>query len=411
MSELFTRFAVALLLGAFIGLEREQGVKRALGIRTFCLIALMGALSAMMADTAHLPWLVPLVFLGLTTLLAASRIMREQAKPFAGMTTEIAALMTFGLGALTYYGPMELAIALAVVVAALLQFKPQLHQLAARVAEKDLYAMLQVAIVAFVVLPVLPNRTLGPMNVLNPHNVWQMVVFVSGISLVGYLALKFIGARYGSLTSGLLGGIVSSTAVTVSFSQYARKAPHFATASLLAIMAATVASVPRVAIEVGVVNPDLLREMALPLTMMLIACLIPTLISWFHSGSTTADNVPQVKNPANLKFALTFGFLYGIVTLAIAVGQKHLGNAGLLTIGAVSGLPEVDAITLSGARLIGEGRVSAAAGIDMILIGFLSNASVKAAIAMVVGPREMRWQILGAFGWVFAGTLAAILLF
>ncbi len=371
----------------------------------------MGALSAMMSDTSRLPWLVPLVFLGLTVLLAVNRFGRALDESHAGMTTEIAALMTFGLGALAYYGPMELAIAIAVVVAALLQFKPQLHTLAARVAEKDLYAMLQVAIVAFVVLPVLPDRTLGPMNVLNPHNIWQMVVFVSGISLVGYLALKFIGARYGALTSGLLGGIVSSTAVTVSFSQYARKTPHFAAASLLAIMAATLVSVPRVAIEVAVVNPDLLRVMALPLTVMLVACLIPVLISWFRSRATTADNVPQVENPANLKFALTFGILYGIVTLAIAVGQKHLGNAGLLTIGAVSGLPEVDAITLSGARLIGDGHIQAAAGIDMILIGFLSNQCVKAAIAMIVGPRDMRWQILAAFGWVFAGTLAAILLF
>ncbi len=411
MTELFTRLAVSFLLGAFIGLEREQDSKRGLGIRTFCLVALMGSMSALMAQTADTAWLVPVAFLSLAILLAIGRIARERTKPLAGMTTEIAALMTFGLGALVYYGPMEIAVAIGVVTAAVLHLKPQLHHLAERIGDKDLYAMVQFAIVAFVVLPVLPDRTIGPLNVLNPHNVWLMVVFISGISLVGYLALKVVGTRYGSLVSGVLGGVVSSTAVAVSFAQYARKLPQFSAASILAIMAATLVSVPRVAIEVAVVNPNLLRSMALPLTVMLVSCLVPTVIYWLRSRSATIEESPPMKNPANLGFAITFGLLYGAVTFAIALGQRHLGNAGVLTIGAVSGLPEVDAITISGARLIGNGHLLPAAGIDMILIGFLSNQCVKAAIAMIAGPRTMRWQVLGAFAWVIVGTALAIFLF
>jgi uncharacterized membrane protein (DUF4010 family) len=402
---------VALLLGAFIGLERERDGKRALGIRTFCLIALMGALSAMMADTARLSWLMPLAFLALAILLAVNRFVRARDEPHAGMTTEIAALMTFALGALAYYGPMELAVALGVVVAALLHFKPQLHHLAERVGDKDLYAMLQVAIVAFVVLPVLPNRTFGPLDVLNPHDIWLMVVFISGISLVAYLALKIVGARYGSLASGALGGFVSSTAVTVSFSQQARSMPRFAAPAMLAIMAATLITVPRIAIEIAVVNRELLTLMVRPLGVIALACLIPLAVAWWRSRSAVSDETPQVKNPANLGFAISFGLVYALVTLAIAAAQGWLGDAGLFVVGAVSGITDVDAITLSGARLIGEGRIAAAQGIDMILLAFLTNQVAKATIGIIVAPRSMRKDLLGAFGCVVAGTLAAILLF
>jgi len=411
MTELFTRFAVSALLGAFIGLEREQDAKRMLGIRTFTLVALLGSISAVVGESTQMTWFVALVFLGLALLLAGGRFAREQIKEHPGMTTELAAMVTFGLGVIVYYGPMELAVALGVAVAAFLHYKPQLHSLADRVGGRDLYAIIQFAIVAFVVLPVLPNETFGPLDVLNPYNVWLMVVFISGISLVAYIALRFIGARYGSLASGVLGGFVSSTAVTVSFSQHARREAGFSVPAVLAIVAATAVTLPRVAIEIAVVNPDLLSHMAAPLGLILLACLLPLLICWLRCTAAQSQEVPKIKNPAKVGFAVTFGVIYAVVTLAIAAAQHYMGQAGLLTVGAISGLTDMDAITLSGARLIGQGRIGTAEGVDMILLAFLTNQCTKLAIGMIVGPRRMWAELVKAFAFVLIGTAAAIFLF
>lgn len=411
MEDLFLRFAVAAVLGAFVGLEREQDVKRGLGIRTFCLIAVLGCLVAMLGERSGAPWALGLGYLGLAFLLAFGRVVREQVKSQPGMTTEIAALVTFGVGALAYHGPMGLAVALGVGTAALLQYKPQLHYLAHHIGERDLYAIMQFALVAFVVLPVLPNRTFGPLDVLNPHNVWLMVVFVSGISLAAYLALRVVGARYGSLASGLLGGMVSSTAVTVSFAQHAREDLRLSHAATLAVLAATVVTLPRMLIEVAVVDAQLVPAAVGPLGLLFVAAVLPLLLCWRHCQVVATEAVPRVKNPANLRFAVTFGLAYAVVTLAVAAVQQLGTGFGIYLVGALSGIPQVDAITLSTARLISQGRIELGAGLDMMVLGFLANLATKGLIATIVAPPQMWRPLLTGFAAIaVAGILAVVLM-
>ncbi len=412
MTELFERFAVSMLLGAFIGLERERG-RHTIGIRTFSLVAGLGTLAAMLASNANSPWILGLVFLAVTGLVVASRygLQKANKKAGPGITTEVAALMTFGLGALVYQGPMAVAVALGVATAALLHFKPELHSLAQRVGSADLLAVFEFALVAFVVLPVLPDRVMGPLQVLNPHHVWLMVVFVSGISLVGYVALKLIGPRQGALASGLLGGTVSSTAVTFSFARRARETFAFSRPAAVAVMAATAVTVPRMAIEVGVVNSAMLREAAAPLACLFVAALLPLLFYWLRCQTDQPQEVPEVKNPVNLGMAILFAAIYATVILGVEAARQYLGDAGLYTVGALSGLTNVDAITLSTARLAEAGRLANAQGVDVITIAFLANLVFKGGIAFALGTRTLAREVAVAFAVTMLAGAAAIYFF
>ncbi len=411
MSVLFERFAVSMLLGAFIGLEREQVGHGQLGIRTFCLFAGLGTLGAMLAETTNSAWILPTAFFALSGLVVVARVGREKVEEHPGITTEIAALMTFALGALVYYGPMELAVALGVVTAALLHLKPELHSVARRVGSKDLFAMVQFALVAFVVLPVLPNQTLGPLNVLNLNHMWLMVVLVSGISLAGYVALRFVGPRHGALASGLLGGTVSSTAVTFSFARHAKEMPRFSRPAAIAVMAATVVTIPRMAVEMGVVNPAILADGALPLACLLVAALLPLLLYWRRCAVPADDEMPEVQNPVRLGMALTFAAIYAAVILAVAAARHYLGDVGLYTVGALSGLTNVDAITLSTARLAASGHLTSAQGVDVIIVAFVANLVFKFAIAASLGTRAIARDLAIAFALVILTGAAAIYFF
>lgn len=411
MVYLFERFAVSMLLGAFIGLERQRGEHGALGIRTFSLLAGLGTLGAMLASTANSPWLLPAIFLALAGLIIIARPWRERTEEWPGLTTEVAALMTFGLGVLVYYGPTELAVALGVVTAALLHLKPELHSAAGRVGAKDLYAMLQFGLVAFVVLPVLPNRAMGPLNVLNPHHAWLMVVLVSGISLGAYVALRLIGPRHGALASGLLGGTISSTAVTFSFARHAKQTPDFSRPAAIAVVAATAVTVPRMAVEMGVVYPKILADAAAPLGCLLVAALIPLLLLWARYARSAPQEAPEVKNPVRLGMALTFAAIYAVVILAVAAARHYLPAAGLYTVGALSGLTNVDAITLSTARLAAEEHLSNAQAIDVIILGFLANLVFKGGIAAALGTRAIARDLAAAFAVAIVAGAAAIYLF
>ncbi len=407
LAELFKVFAVSLLLGAFIGLERERGRDRPLGIRSFMLVAGIGTLAALVAEETSSVWVIPAALAALAALLVISHVQLAQGGR-KGLTTELAGLMTFGLGALLYIGPMELAVGLGVLTAAILHFKPQLHSLADRAGERDILAMVQFGLVAFVVLPVLPNRTFGPYDVLNPHNIWLMVVLVSGINLAGYVLLKLIGTRYGGVIAGLLGGMVSSTATTFSFSRRVRADVDLTRPAALAIILATAVTLPRMAIEIGVVNAGFLRNVGLPLAIVFAASLIPFVFYWLTGQGRSAGEAPEIRNPVQIGSALIFGVVYGAVILALAAAQHHFGAEGVYAVSALAGLTDVNPITLSTARLVGTGRLAAGPAVDVIVIAYLSNLIGKGALAAIVGTRQLARVVAIAFGFAFVAGLAVI---
>jgi uncharacterized membrane protein (DUF4010 family) len=393
--DLFQRFGLAILLGALMGLERERSGARIAGMRTFPLISLLGAVCGFLAELSGSLWTVAAGFLGVTALTVTGNLLQARRRPDPGITTEIAILIAFGVGALVHYRQAYLAVAIALAATAILYFKPHLHAFSRKVEQRDLYAIFQFGLVTFIILPVLPDRTFGPFDALNPRHIWLMVVLISGISLAGYVVLKGVGKRWGGPVLGLLGGIVSSTATTLAFGRHARRIPDFSrTAAVVVILASAVLMV-RVTVEVAVVHPPLLRQLGLPVGGMLLAGLIAGGVAWsrFRHEETVA---PETKNPAELIGAITFGLLYGLVLLAVSAGKHYLGSEGVYLVSLISGLTDLDAITLSSARLVSTGVLEPQQARNAVILAILANLAFKLAAVRIIGTQALaRWTAIG----------------
>jgi uncharacterized membrane protein (DUF4010 family) len=250
---LFGQMAISLLLGLLIGLQRERADRTIGGIRTYPLIAAFGTLSGWLA-VDYGGWIVAAGLIALAALLVISNFVIARAgKHDSGQTSEVAALLLFGIGAYLVVGEPAVAVALGGAIAVLLHLKDPLHAFANRIGERDIAAIMQFALITLVVLPVLPDRTFGPYDTLNPFHTWLMVVLIVGIGLVGYVAYKLFGAREGAVLGGVIGGLVSSTATTASFARRAASAPAGAGLAALVIMIASAIVYARVITEVSVV--------------------------------------------------------------------------------------------------------------------------------------------------------------
>ncbi len=370
--ELFQNFGVAILLGALMGFERERSGARIAGMRTFPLVALFGELSALLSLLGESPWILATGFLVVTALAVTGNLLQARQRVDPGLTTEIALLIAFGIGALVAYGFRPLAVAITLAATSILHFKPHLHAFTRRVTQKDIYAILQFGLVSFIILPVLPNDSFGPFNALNPHHIWLMVVLISGISLAGYLLMKMVGGRWGGPASGVLGGLVSSTATTLAFGRHTRNHPAFARMAAVVVILASGILMIRVGVEVMIINPGLLRQMLVPIIAILTAGIVVAGIIWKRTLETESM-VPETKNPAELTGAITFGLIYGVVLLATSAGEHYFGSEGVYVVSLVSGLTDVDAIVLSSSRLAASGVLAPVEARNAILIAVLAN--------------------------------------
>jgi uncharacterized membrane protein (DUF4010 family) len=392
-----------------VGLQRERAQSPVAGIRTFGLITVLGAVSALLGQTFG-GWMVGLGVLAVELLLVVgnlANLLSEEADP--GLTTEIAALVMYGVGAYVVVGHASVAIALGCGVALLLYWKTPLHAFVARIGETDLKAIMRFVLVALVILPVLPDEGYGPYEVLNPHNIWLMVVLIVGIGLGAYVAYKLFGDRAGTVLGGVLGGLISSTATTVSYARRARQAEHAVRLTALAIGIASATAYVRVLIEAAVAAPRLFGEMAPPLVVMLIwMALICGVMGYFSRGEKV--ELPPPENPSELKVALIFGVLYALVLLGIAAASDYFGDVGLYGMALLSGLHDLDAITLSTAQLADQGQVAADTGWRVILTASLANLVSKTALVGLLGGRRLLYWILVLFGAALAGGLLLVLL-
>lgn len=421
--EIFASLGVALGAGALIGVERQQAHGHEPdpgefgGIRTFPLIALLGGVGAVAIPVAGL-WLLGLLLVALGALLTVSYVHSTSTGDF-GMSTEVAALLTFALGAVAAM-PEVLPIATqryllvaagAGVVMVLLALKRPLHGFSAKVSTDDIYATGKFVILALVVLPILPNRTFGPLDVLNPFKIGLMIVLVAGISFAGYVATRMIGNRRGILVAGLVGGLASSTAVTLTFSGRAKQEPRIAAACTVAIVAACSTMFARVLAVVGVVDPRLLSSLAWPLGAMAVVGFAAALLLLKRegAGSGASEEVP-LKNPFELGQAVKFGLIYAVVLLVAKAGQTYLGTGGIYASAVLAGLTDVDAITLSlvDLHLGGLATTTAATGIALASI---TNTIVKGSLALSLGGPALGKRVALALGLsLTAGalTLAAL---
>ena len=391
------RLGISLLLGLLVGLQRQHVESPLAGLRTFALITVFGTLSAILdRQFAASGWVLAASLLGMMALVFVTQVHRLHPEdPHTGMTTVAAILLMFSVGAYLAEGHLSIAIAVGAGVAVLLQFKPELHGIAARLGDDDMRAIMQFALFTCIVLPVLPNENYGPFEVLNPFNIWLMVVLIVGISLGGYIAYKFWGRDVGIVLGGVLGGAISSTATTVSYAR--RTSYHYDMDRLAAVVIMIASSIVfvRVLVEIAVVAPGVLVELGAPMLIMLASAVLASLAMWLRLRDQP-DEMPPQTNPSELKSALLFGALYAAVLLALAAAEHYLGGQGLYAVAALSGLTDMDAITLSTARMVKEGLatngLSASTGWRLLVVASMSNLVFKCAIVALLGRRQLLWR-------------------
>ncbi len=402
------RFATSLALGLLLGLDRERNPAALAGLRTFAIVAVLGTVSAFLSQQVGSPWLLVAGFISVAAMIVSMYVSRGSGTDDPGTTTIAALLFCYTLGAMVWFDYTTLAIMLAIAVTVLLHFKAELRGFAERLTRHDVLSILQFAVLSFMVLPVLPNQGFGPYNALNPHHIWLMVVLISGVSLSGYLALKLFGQRYGAQLLGFFGGLVSSTATTVIYSRHAKNYTELLSLSIMVILAANLVVMVKLGVLTAVVAPAVLR-MFLP--VMLTGLTVGWLITWYmHRHLQTPGNlpVPAVENPTEVKTAISFSLIYAIVLTVSAWLADHVGPMGMYAVALVSGLTDVDAITLSSLRMFHQGAIDEHVAVIAITLAVIANLFFKAGIMLVLGGSVLARKCLPAFLAVMLGLLAGL---
>jgi uncharacterized membrane protein (DUF4010 family) len=316
------------------------------------------------------------------------------------------------IGALCYWGNIGLAVAVGIATTTLLSLKVETDRFVRALTREDITATLQLAVISAIVLPVLPNHALldPPLDVLNPFKIWLMVVFISGISFLGYVSIKIIGPEQGIGITGFLGGLVSSTAVTLSFSERSNVERSLAKPLALAITIAWTVMFPRILIEVGVLNPSLLKILWIPIVASGGVGLLYCVYLYLSARAAEKGNL-DFSNPFDLKSAIKFGIIYGIVLLVSRAAQFYLGDTGVYISSLVSGIADVDAITLSLTELTTSGGLNETIASRAIVIAAMMNTVVKGGIAIVGGSVALRKALFpGILLILFVGISVAFLI-
>lgn len=406
-------FLTALAIGLLIGLERERNPTAKGGLRTFALVALAGAAAAMLATAFSAPSIIG-VGLGAVTLtmIAAYYHHHEKFHEWDPGTTTIAAVMAcYLLAAMAVSGYARLAVILAILATILLYFKAELRGVARGMERRDLISILQFAVITFVVLPLLPDRGFGPYGALNPRHIWLMVVLISGVSLAGYVALRVIGPTRGALLLGLFGGLVSSTATTLSFSRHARAQSVGSDLAATVIIAANLVLLLRLAVITAVVAPGALVIAGPVLGAALLSGTAAYALGSRRNGKDSQLSVPSINNPSELRPALGFAALYAAVLLLSGWLVDLAGSQGIYAIAVVSGLTDVDAVTLSALRLYNVDTLSVAQVATAVVFAVSANVTFKLAISLAVGGSDIFRRCLPAMAAVAAGAWAGLALF
>lgn len=410
----------ALGVGLLIGIERgwygrkEDEGDRIAGIRTFSLVGLLGGIWATLIPYTG-EWILGIVFLGFVSLVVASYVFEIKVKENEdiGITTEVALLLTFTLGAWAALGHQIEALGSAVAVIALLSMKPVLHRWLQNIEMEVIYAGIKLLVISVILLPVLPNQGYGPWDTLNPYWIWWMVVLISGLSFIGYILVKYAGQDKGTLLTSIIGGLASSTAVTISLSQFAKQIKKGKTYIFVAgVLVASSIMLVRVFIEVSVVNRSLLDPLWIPLSTMLVLTVLCVIWLWIKSENDTDDENPKLElgNPLQLPTALKFGALLAVILVAATALQEWFGDQGIYLLALLSGLMDVDAITLSLSKMA-QTEITNYVATMGIVISVISNTLVKAGLFIFWAGWQKSIDLLWMVGVISTGGVLSVWLF
>jgi uncharacterized membrane protein (DUF4010 family) len=401
--------AVAVLVGFLIGLDRERAEARKgheafAGVRTFPLIALVGAVATILLPVTGIAVLV--TSFAAVVALAVAAYLRSSAAGGAGATTEVAVVATFLLGALAGDGQLVLASATGVAVAVLLVAKPRLEAFSRALTGEEIRAALELAVISVIVLPLLPNIGLGPWEVLNPFAIWLIVVLVSALSFAGFVAMRLLGERRGLAVTGAVGGLVSSTAVTFAMAERTRADQGLGGPAASAVVLASCVMSLRMAVLAGVVNAGILPRL-LPVVgaMAVVGGIAAIWLARTSAGESLATG-GHITNPFSLRAAVSFGVLFALILLGVRAAQEFLGAGGSYAASALSGFVDVDAVTIAFSKLgpaADAWRTSAAA----VTLAAVVNTLVKLGLGVGLGAGRFRWQVAWGLGLVAVTGAAA----
>lgn len=399
--------SLALGLGLLIGLQRERAGSEFGGIRTFPLVALLGTVTAFLAER----WSAFVLlggFIALASVVVVGNLNRRgNPDDTLGQTTEVAALLTYACGALLATDYRPAGIVVGGLTAVLLHLKQPMHAFAGRLSQRDLQGIMRFAIVSLIVLPLLPSQTYGPYDVLNPREIWWMVVLIVGIGLAGYVSYRLLSGGAGILFAGVLGGLVSSTATTVAYGRRVRENPAATTIAAVVIVIASTVAAARVIVEVAVVAPRIFPDIGLPLVVF-FSWMVLISVGTLRAVRKGRNEMPEPSNPAELRIALVFAVVYAIVIVVTAAAKDYFGDRALYVVAFVSGFVDVDAITLSTAQLANQERLSSQTAWQIILIATLTNLAFKAGIATLLGSPRLLVRLALPMGAAIVGGFAIL---
>lgn len=380
----FYNFFLALCLGAIIGLDREKshldhkGSDFA-GIRTFMLICLFGALSGYLAKMYY-PWIIAVALICLIGILIAAYLLSSWLNKKAGMTTEMSAIIAFIIGILVYGNHHELAVALTVATTLTLSFRRALHDFAYKINSIEFYDTIKFILIAFVILPLLkPIKPFGPFGSINLYEIWLMVVFVSSLSYFAYILIKVFGSSQGTFLTGILGGVLSSTATVTSLANKSKENKDNSSFVAAAAIACSTMFF-RVLIEVSILNISLIEELAFPMVLLTLVGFIMVSILW--KTRSKVETKIEYKSPLLLGPAITFGLFYGFINFISSILNFYFGSKGILIAAIISGFADLDAIAIYIAR----NPVTMA--VPAIILAATVNTIVKVLIARIFGKKD-----------------------
>lgn len=393
MDPLFIQNSVlSLVLGFLIGLQREMHTIYSHktqdfgGARTFSMIALFGYLSSWI--TAYIPYFFLIASAATALLLIAAYIVNSIASPEKGSTSEMAALITFVIGAMLSYTMPVFPVFIAISVLFLLNIKDKVQEYQQTITKEDLAAAILFLVMTFVILPILPDKAIDPMGLVNLHRIWIMVVLVAGISYFGYIAIRLLGSTHGIGVAGLFGGLVSSTAVAMSMARRVHENGFLTKNLAIGISLASSMMLLRAGFEIWVINPQLTHPFILPIVVGSLFGYGYIAVLYFTSKREDIPQNMEFKNPFELKEALLMGFLFGATLALITLANRHIGDSGVYAVAAVSGIADVDAIILSLSSLAKNG-LSLATAHYAILIAIFSNTLAKMGLVFFLGKIEL----------------------
>ena len=405
--------ATSLGLGLLVGLQREYSGHPIAGIRTFSLITLFGTILGLVAQSLEASWVIAAGVIAMAAIMVTGNVLKYRSGNIdVGQTTEVAGLLMFGLGAYLVEGSLTVGVIVGGITAVLLHLKGTLDDFVQGLEKKDVRAIMQFAAISLVILPILPDQEYGPYEVLNPREIWLMVVLIVGLGLGGYFLYKWLGKNAGTITNGILGGLISSTATTVTYSNRSKEVPSISRIAAFIVIAASTVALVRIIVEVAVVSPENLGRIAPPLLTVLALMIVISVVMYFLSrrkdGEEEIEEMPEPDNPAQLKTALIFGALYALILIGVAAAKDYFGQGGLLIVSIISGFTDVDAITLSLANTLNRGGIEVDNAWKYMLIASFSNLAFKGGMAAVIGSRKMAKYVIPAFAITIAFGLLVI---